>query len=283
MNWQEMTKAAKIDRVNRIKMYKAYDSSSWDWHFHDEYEMIYIQDGSANFIINGKETIFDKNTIVFIGNMDKHMMTPVKEPYVRYVVIIDSSFFEQLVIEPMLCSIFKRCTEQFSNGISLTEKDSDFVQHNLDLSLSDYNKADSFYEYYCMSHMLKILIYLFRHNRTHFPDFMNRRKSQAIAPIQKYLDENFAQDITLDDLSSTFFINKYHLARMFKETTGYSIKRYITLKRIRKAKELLYLTESDISQIATACGYNSTSNFIRAFKDTEEITPLCFRKKFSSE
>ena len=278
MNTQNMA-AAKIERVNKIKIYKADDNSSRGWHFHDEYEMIYIQNGSASFTINGKETIFEKNTIVFIGNLDKHMMTPIKEPYARYVTIIDSAFFEQLVTEPVLCSIFKRCTKQFSNGISLEKEDSNFVMQNLEQSLADYNMADSFYEYYCMTFVIKILIHLFRHNRTHFPDYVNKRKSQAIAPIQKFLDENYTRNISLDKLSSAFFINKYHLSRMFRETTGHSIKRYITLKRIRKAKELLYYTESDISHIAAECGYNSTSNFIRAFIDSEEITPLCFRKK----
>ena len=269
-------------KASKIRMYKSDDSVPLDWHFHIEYEIIYIKDGSAIFTINGKETVYEKNTIVFIGNLDKHMMTPMKEPYVRYVTIIDSDFFEQIVTEPILSSIFKHRTEQFSNGICLTEDDSNFVLNNLELSLDEHDAADSFYEYYCMTYVLKILIRLFRSNRTHFPDFVNIRKSQTIAPIQKYLDENFTQLITLDELSAHFFINKYHLIRMYKETTGYSIKRYITLKRIRKAKELLYYTQKDISQIAFECGYNSTSNFIRAFKDAEGITPLCFRRKHST-
>lgn len=280
MSIQNSAKVAKIEKVSKIKMYKAEDSNTWGWHFHDEYEIIYIEEGSANFTINGSEAVYEKGSIIFIGNLDEHMMSPVKEPYIRYVTIINSGFFEQFVAEPMLCSIFKRRTKNFSSGVRLTEEDSGFVLQNLELSLIDYKTADSFHENYCMASILKILIRLFRHNRAKFPDFANRHSSQTIIPVQKFLDENFSQDIMLDELSSMFFINKYHLSRMFKETTGYSIKHYIMLKRIMMAKDMLYCTGNSISQIAMECGFNSTSNFIRAFKNIEKVTPLCFRKKY---
>ena len=280
MDIQNTEKAAKTEKVSKIKMYMADDSDTWGWHFHDEYEIVYIKNGSANFTINGKGTVYEKGSLIFIGNLDKHMMTPVEEPYVRYITIVDSSFFERFVAEPMLCSIFKRRSENFSNGICLTEEDASFVLQNLEQSLDDHRTYDSFHENYSMAFVLKILIYLFRRYREQFPDYVNKYNSQTIIPVQKFLDNNFDQDITLDELSSTFFINKYHLARMFKEVTGHSIKRYIALKRIMKAKDLLYHTENDISQIAAECGFNSSSNFIRAFKNIEEITPLCFRKKY---
>ena len=279
MNIQNMTVAAKTEKVRKIKMSMVNDSTTRYWHFHDEYEMIYVSEGSAIFVINGKETIYEENSLIFIRNLDKHMVTPVKEPFVRYMTVIDPDFFEQFVADPMLCSIFKRRTANFSDGIRLTEDDSDFVLQNLKRGLADYEVADSYYESYCMTYVLKILIHLFRSNRAYFPDFLNKQYSQVIAPIQKFLDDNFNQQITLDELSAKFFINKYHLLRTFKETTGYSIKRYITLKRILKAKAMLYHTEDEISQIALKCGYNSNSNFIRAFKNTEGLTPLEFRKK----
>ena len=267
-------------KADKIRLYKATDSNTLSWHFHNEYEMIYIKEGSASFVINEKETLYEKDSIIFINNLDKHMMLPVKEPYVRYIAIIDSGFLEKFVDEPMLLSVFKRRSESFSGGICLSKEDSLFVLENLELGLNEFTRAEPFCENYSMSYMLKILIYLFRRYRTCFPDFVNRDGLRTIIPLQKFLDDNFTQNITLDELAKEFFINKYHLSRIFKEATGYSINRYIMLKRIRKAKDLLYYTQNSISQTALECGFNSTSNFIRAFKNMEDITPLSFRKKF---
>jgi len=86
----------------------------------------------------------------------------------------------------------------------------------------------------------------------------------------------------LDNISTNFFINKYHLAHLFKKVTGYSLKQYITLKRISYARELLCLSDKSITQIASDCGFNSTSNFIRSFKSIEAETPLGFRKAYQN-
>ena len=271
---------AKSEKSDNLKIYKDMRSHIMDWHVHDEYEMIYVQDGSVYFNIEGKEIVYEKNSLLFIGNLEEHKMIPYKEPYVRYVSVINREFFERFVGEPALHSIFKRKSDGTPAGIYLPECDSEFVHSELSRSLEEVNEADTFYEAYSMTSILRILIHLFRNNRDQFPEYAHNLSSKQAAEVQKYLDENFTGDISLDSLSLMFFINKYHLSRLFKELTGCSIKKYVNKKRITLAKDLLYYTKADVSKIAMDCGFNSTSNFIRAFKNMEDETPLCFRKKF---
>ena len=52
--------------------------------------------------------------------------------------------------------------------------------------------------------------------------------------VKIYLDEHFTEKISLDDLSDRFFINKYYLTRIFKETYGVTISHYVLFRRITK-------------------------------------------------
>ena len=57
-------------------------------------------------------------------------------------------------------------------------------------------------------------------------------KKLSVAEVKEYLEQHYAEKITLDDLSKQFFINKYYLTRVFKEQFGQSITAYLTSLRI---------------------------------------------------
>lgn len=61
--------------------------------------------------------------------------------------------------------------------------------------------------------------------------------------IKKHLDEHYAEKITLDDLAKRFFINKFYLSKIFKETYGTTVNNYLISKRITRAKQLLRFSD----------------------------------------
>ena len=269
------------DRINRkLKIYKADDQKALGLHLHNEYEFIFIQDGSAHISIHGGAQSYGKNTFLAIDNLQNHTMTPEGATYVRYVMLINPSYFDQFVIEPSLRAIFSTKPDEFINAFPLSAEDAAYIQTQFDAAIAEYQAEEPFSEACVMAILLRVLVYLFRRHRERFPDVS--RESAKILPVKSYIDQNFSDDLTLDNIAAHFFINKYHLAHLFKKVTGYSLKQYITLKRISFARELLCLSDKSITQIASECGFNSTSNFIRSFKSTEGATPLGFRKMFQT-
>lgn len=99
-----------------------------------------------------------------------------------------------------------------------------------------------------------------------------------IQKIKEYIDQNYRQKISLDDLSEKFFINKYYLLRLFKEQYGFTINDYIIRLRITKSKQLLRFSGMTVEEIGYECGLNSPSYFARLFKKIEGISPAEYRK-----
>ena len=69
------------------------------------------------------------------------------------------------------------------------------------------------------------------------------RKRMELVEIKNYLDEHYTEKVTLDDLAERFFINKFYLSKIFKETYGTTVNNYLISKRITRAKQLLRFTD----------------------------------------
>ena len=93
-----------------------------------------------------------------------------------------------------------------------------------------------------------------------------------------YVEKNYRNNISLSELASHSCCSEYHFSRLFKKITGYSPHEYIVKYRVNKAKGLLKNTNKTVEEIAEGVGFGSTSNFIRTFRELEEMTPLKYRK-----
>ena len=96
------------------------------------------------------------------------------------------------------------------------------------------------------------------------PDIkVTNEKDSMLIQIKKYIDENYAKKITLDELSERYFINKYYLTRIFKIRYGLSINTYIINIRITMAKKELRFTDKSIEQIGLDNGFGALYYFSR--------------------
>lgn len=92
--------------------------------------------------------------------------------------------------------------------------------------------------------------------------------------ISAYINNNFNQKISLNDLCAIFGTNKTTLCRKFREMYGMTIVNYINHLRIKQSKVLLREGELSISQIATMVGFDSVHYFSKTFKKSENKSPL---------
>lgn len=109
---------------------------------------------------------------------------------------------------------------------------------------------------------------------------VNAQKRRNMQNVKEYLDQHYPEQITLDGLSSVFFINKYYLTRIFKEQFGITITNYLLWVRITHAKQLLRFTDLTIEKIGQECGMKDANYFARTFKKIEGIAPSEYRKRW---
>ncbi|WP_044932021.1 AraC family transcriptional regulator [Butyrivibrio sp. AC2005] len=106
------------------------------------------------------------------------------------------------------------------------------------------------------------------------------KKKSLMYPVKEYLDKNYRQKITLDGLSEMFFINKYYLAKTFKDQYGQSINSYLLNTRITKAKQLLRFTDKSVESIGIECGLGAAHYFSSKFKEIEGVPPSVYREQW---
>ncbi len=83
--------------------------------------------------------------------------------------------------------------------------------------------------------------------------------------VIRYINKNLSQPISLDDICSKFYLSKTQLCRLFKDATGTTVWKYITTKRLIRARQLIDAGENPTHIYASQCGFSNYSSFYRAY------------------
>lgn len=131
-----------------------------------------------------------------------------------------------------------------------------------------------------INELLSSLLTLLMEQSWHPESMTVSRKRLELVEIKNYLDEHYTERIVLDDLAERYYINKYYLTKIFKETYGSTINGYIIAKRITRAKQLLRFTDMTVDEIGNAVGMGDANYFSRTFRKVEGISPREYRKQW---
>jgi AraC family transcriptional regulator len=104
-----------------------------------------------------------------------------------------------------------------------------------------------------------------------------RRLTRVLDHIEAHLEG----DLSLDQLASIACLSRFHFARAFKAAVGQSPHRYVSAKRLERAKALLVREDRALVDIALALNFSCQANFTRAFRQVTGLTPGQYRRRFS--
>ena len=93
-----------------------------------------------------------------------------------------------------------------------------------------------------------------------------------IANILQYINHNLNGDLSVENLSSRYYVSKYHLMRKFKEETGYTLHNYIINKRLLMARTLIS-QGMPVTKAALESGFSEYSTFSRAYRKQFKASP----------
>jgi len=112
--------------------------------------------------------------------------------------------------------------------------------------------------------------------KRHSPDGFSNKKltnePRVVSRVKSYLEENYADNVSLAEISRFAFMSQYHLIRVFKKSTGMSPYSYLEQIRIKRAKELLRQGMS-IAEAALELNFTDQSHFTKTFKRFTGTTP----------
>ena len=103
-------------------------------------------------------------------------------------------------------------------------------------------------------------------------------KDERLLEITNYIYANY-KDVTLDDLSETFFLSKPYLSKYIKEKSGLTFGDILKQVRMKKARAMLKSSSATVESIAESVGYQNVEHFNRIFKKMYNITPVQYRNR----
>ncbi|MCD8355450.1 MAG: AraC family transcriptional regulator [Clostridia bacterium] len=93
-----------------------------------------------------------------------------------------------------------------------------------------------------------------------------------------YIDSHYTETaLTTEAIAEAMEVNRYNLAKVFKQMTGYSLLQYLTRRRIGAAQSMLLQTDTAIEDIAEKAGFCNMKRFSNAFRKQTGILPQDYR------
>ena len=239
-------------------------------HFHDEYEIYYLMNGSRQFYINDKVYPLSSGSLAFVDGEDMHRTFSLNdEAHTRFVVCIKKSKLQKE---------FMNLTKPFLTGgaLSLNLSHQKEIQKLIDMIKKECEEAGFMHHEAIYALVTKLFIDTSR-LYCESAYIVNDCCDKAVSIID-FINSHYSEKFTLEDISNSCNISISHLTRLFKASTGYSIIEYTNNLRIKKAAEFIKNTELSISEIALKTGFSSFSYFGKMFSKNYGTTPLKYRK-----
>ena len=144
------------------------------------------------------------------------------------------------------------------------------------LYLSRHSEESPFH---LIGHLYLFLDYFMRSAATVHVKQNGSIRDFYIKEALSYIEQNFQNNITIEDVASVCGINRSYLGKIFKKNTGQSPQEFLMNYRMVKAAELLKLTSLSIADIGSAIGYENQLHFSRAFKNIYGVSPREWRNQ----
>ena len=107
---------------------------------------------------------------------------------------------------------------------------------------------------------------------------LGKPKNQHVTHGLDYLVNFYSTRLTAGEIARHVGLSPRHFSRLFAQELGMTVQEYLSLLRIKKAKDLLQNSDMDITRIAYSLGFNSSQYFITCFKRIEHVTPKTYRR-----
>lgn len=105
-----------------------------------------------------------------------------------------------------------------------------------------------------------------------------RPENEAIVKVKTYIQEHFAEDLTLEQVAQIVYMNPYYFSTFFKRETGQNFKNYLLEVRMKKAQQYLMETDMKTYELACSVGYHDVRTFTEKFREFYGKSPAKYRK-----
>ena len=259
-----------------------YDSKSFMWHCHPEIEITYVKEGSMHYRINNRSFHLKEGDIIFCNSNALHSGEMENQEDCSYIPI---TFDPKLIYGFFQSTICTRYVDPVIQNLAVCALHIDYSEkwhetfrdRMLEVISLDKKKPD-FYEL-DISIRMQLLWRLLVEHLPHQPvsttsDFT---EYERIRRILSYIEQNYMNQITLDDISEHIHLCESECTRLFKRHMNTTLFSFLQEYRIERSLEYLNTKES-ISSIAEKTGFSDSNYYSKVFSKIKGCSPREYRK-----
>ena len=259
-----------------------YESGSFMWHWHPEIEITYVQKGTMCYKVNNLVYHLKEGDIVFNNSGALHSGTMENQEDCAYIPVtfdprliygffqstINSKYVDPVIQDSMLPAIcidqsepwHKPFREYLLRIIDLDEKKPDFYE--LDITI-------------CLQSMWRLLL----EHITYEPQASreNSLEYDRIKKILSYIEENYQNKITLNDIAGHIHLCESECTRLFKRHMNTTLFAFLQEYRIERSLEFLQ-DDQPVSAVADKAGFSDPNYYSKVFAKIKGCSPREYRK-----
>ena len=260
-------------------------------HFHYYIEMLYALSGHFRIYLNGIYHEFAAGDFVLINSREVHQIDALSSEGGSYIVV---RFLPELIYDGMTQSHFElKYLLPFITENSIYEKviSSSILnaKHSaipglMNEIIRESEEKQYGYELAIKNHIGGIFLWLLRYWHANgeeplLEDFENQQLKQQLSPALTYMITNYEKSISAADMAKLCNLSYSYFSRSFKLPLTMHVSDYLNEIRIREAEKLLVSTTQNVTEIASAVGFCTTSYFIKQFTKYLHISPKQYQKQ----
>lgn len=254
-------------------------AQEFEFHYHDFDKLIIFLSGQVTYLLEGRSYDLKPYDLVLVPHHLIHRPEIDQSvPYDRIIIYLSPDFLTRYqTADYDLSACIKKTRETHSEVLRIPRlSQSTLFQSikNLETACGEEGFAN---ELRCQLLFLEFMIQLNRSILSQDIIYLDTDSTnQQIQQILTYLNEHLTDKLEIRTLSEQFHISRYHMMRLFKQETGYTIGDYLTSKRLMLARKLLS-EDYPITELCYACGFSSYAAFSRAYRAAYNEPPRAAR------
>lgn len=251
------------------------------WHFHPEYELVYIEGTNGTRHVGDHISTYKESDLVLIGSNIPHLNFDygVDTDYRKVVVhlkkeLVETHFYgtpELLLINTMF--------QKSKHGLAFQEE----LKNKIGKKLFALDGLAPIKQYMQLLEILQLLSnsedVKLLHDRP-YDNQVSDKNQKRISSIFAHIDKNYHGKIHLHEVADLSNMTKEAFCRYFKKMTKYTFTEFLNRYRISQSKRDL-MSGKSVSDACYGSGFESLSYFNRIFKKIAHENPSEFKKKYT--
>lgn len=248
-------------------------------HWHDEIQFVLIVKGEAIFQVNEDWILVKEGDGLFINSGCLHMAQDKEQSGCVYICLNISPYF--VVSQELYTTYVKPYIQATNLPYLYLDANEIWAKNILDAILKIYQLIEQKSQYYEIDITIQLaLIWKNLIDNGFNLEYVQTEivKSQRMKQMLSWIHEHYAEKILLEDIARAGQLSRSECCRYFKRFLKCTPLNYVIDYRIQKSLSLLQQDDCNITEVAYQVGFNSTSYFIKAFRDSMNMTPLAYKK-----